>query len=308
MQQPWEQKPFPPDPPEADAGVEEAPPAPQDAGSWREDRRLPLILFLATVLTTLFAGALQAGVNVFLDPRGLVSGVPFSFTLLFILGSHEMGHYLTSKHHGVRASLPYFIPFPSFIGTMGAFIRMRPPIPTKRVLLDIGVAGPIVGFIVSVGAVILGLRYSVLIPEEGLEGIQLGNSLIFGFLSLLVLGPIPAGHDVLLHPVAFAGWIGFFVTALNLLPIGQLDGGHIAYSVLGRRSESLAYAIVVLLVLIGVVGGWPGWFLWAILATVIGFRHPPVVAPLIPLDRMGRMKAAMALAMLVVTFTPVPFS
>ncbi len=156
MQKPWEQKPFPPE----HAGVEEAPSEPEPAavgGTWREDRRLPLILFLATVLTTLFAGALQAGVNVFLDPWGLVSGVPFSFSLLFILGSHEMGHYLTSKHHGVRASLPYFIPFPSFIGTMGAFIRMRPPIPTKRALLDIGVAGPIVGFIVSIGAVILGL-------------------------------------------------------------------------------------------------------------------------------------------------------
>lgn len=265
-----------------------------------------LLLFLATIFTTLLAGTLQQGVNIFQNPSGLVRGIPFSFTLLAILLTHEMGHYLTSRYHGVGATLPYFIPAPSIIGTFGAFIRMTSPILNKRALLDIGASGPIAGFVVAIVAVAVGLHYSAVVETQTLEGMKLGTPLIFSFISELMIGSIPEGSDVLLHPIAFAGWIGMFVTALNLIPIGQLDGGHVVYAVLGQRHRIVSLVMIPILVLLGVYG-WPGWLLWAFLPLIFGINHPPVVDSDSPLDPTRQIIGWVSLLIFILTFTPTPF-
>lgn len=196
---------------------------------------IPLILFIMTIFTTLFAGALQQGINLFKEPMRLWEGYPFSISIMTILLGHEMGHYFASKAHRTKATLPYFIPAPSIIGTFGAFIKMKSPILTRKALIDIGATGPIVGFILSLIACIIGLKMSKIIPlTYGEDVFMLGDSILFSLLVKFTLGNIPAGQDVLLHSVAFAGWIGLFVTSMNLLPVGQLDGGHIAYALFGK--------------------------------------------------------------------------
>ena len=267
-----------------------------------------LWLFCATVLTTLAAGAVQQGINPLLHPGGLIRGMPFSFTLLTILLTHEMGHYIASRRHGVEASLPYFIPSPTFIGTFGAFIKMKSPIYSKSALLDIGAAGPLAGFVAALIAVAIGLTMShttTVRPGEG--GLQLGSPLVFLLLQGLIFGPLPAGTDILLHPVAFAGWIGFFVTSLNLIPIGQLDGGHILYAVLGRQARSVGLVMIGVLLAFGLTG-WEGWFLWAVLPLVFGLDHPPVIDAFTPLDGSRRRIGWITLAVFILTFIPVPFS
>jgi membrane-associated protease RseP (regulator of RpoE activity) len=265
-----------------------------------------LLLFIATIFTTLLAGTFQQGINVFQNPSGLARGIPFSFTLMAILLTHEMGHYLTSRYHGVGATLPYFIPAPSIIGTFGAFIRMTSPILNKRALLDIGASGPIAGFVVAIGAVAIGLHYSTVVETPTLEGMKLGSPLIFSFISELMIGPVPQGFDVLLHPIAFAGWIGMFVTALNLIPSGQLDGGHVVYAVLGTRHRIISLAMIPILILMGMYG-WPGWYLWAFLPLIFGINHPPVLDSESPLDFTRQIIGWISLAIFILTFTPTPF-
>jgi membrane-associated protease RseP (regulator of RpoE activity) len=266
-----------------------------------------VVLFLATLFTTLLAGSIQQGVNPFSQPRGWILGIPFSFTLMAILLTHEMGHYLTSRWHGVAASLPYFIPAPSFIGTFGAFIRMTSPIMQKRALLDIGASGPIAGFVLSIAAVAVGLRYStVLEADVNFPGIGLGSPLIFSLLSHLVIGPVEEGYDVLLHPVAFAGWIGLFVTALNLIPIGQLDGGHVAYAVFGHRHRIISILMIPALLILGYLY-WPGWYLWAVLPLIFGINHPPTRDAPYPIDRRRRRIGWLCLITCILCFTPHPF-
>ena len=272
-------------------------------------RRFPgvnLALFMVTVLTTLMAGALQQDVDVFRNPAGLIVGIPFSFTLMAILLTHEMGHYLASRYHRVDATLPYFIPAPSIIGTFGAFIRMTSPIVNKRALLDIGASGPIAGFIVAVLAVAVGLPYSHIVETPTVEGMKLGEPIIFSMISNLTIGPVPKHFDVLLHPIAFAGWIGLFVTALNLIPMGQLDGGHIVYAVFGRYHRTISLAMIPILILFG-FSGWPGWFIWAVLPLIFGINHPPLLDPASPLDRRRQVIGWISLAIFVLTFTPTPF-
>ena len=263
-------------------------------------------LFIATIFTTLLAGALQQGAEIFQHPAELVRGIPFSFTLMAILLTHEMGHYLTSRYHGVNATLPYFIPAPSIIGTFGAFIRMTSPILSKRALIDIGASGPIAGFVVAIVAVAVGLHYSQVVEVSTLEGMKLGTPLIFSMISDLTIGPVPIGHDVLLHPVAFAGWIGMFVTALNLIPIGQLDGGHVVYAVFGQRHRTISLIMIPTLILFGIYG-WPGWFLWAVLPLIFGINHPPVLDTDHPLGLSRQIIGWISLAIFVLTFTPTPF-
>jgi membrane-associated protease RseP (regulator of RpoE activity) len=275
----------------------------------RAQRRFPwlnLVLFVLTIFTTLLAGALQQGLNVFTNPWALVVGIPFSFTLMTILLTHEMGHYLTSRYHRVGATLPYFIPAPSIIGTFGAFIRMTSPILSKRALLDIGASGPIAGFVVAIGAVAIGLHYSTVVETPALEGMKLGEPLIFSLISNMVIGSVPDGYDVLLHPIAFAGWIGLFITALNLIPIGQLDGGHVVFAVFGRRHRTLSLLMIPTLILLGMYG-WPGWFLWAVLPLIFGINHPPVLDGDIPLDRPRKIVGWVSLVIFILTFTPTPF-
>lgn len=277
---------------------------------------LPLLLFVLTIFTTLWAGAYQVNTKPVLGawdflvryPGSLRNGLPFAGTLLGILVTHELGHYVLSRIHRVPASLPLFIPGPPhFIGTFGAVIRMKSPILNRRALFDIGVAGPIAGFIAAVFAIIIGLSYSQVVPKEHTFGLQLGEPLLLQFFAWFMFGPIPATHDIVLHPIAFAAWFGFFVTAINLLPIGQLDGGHVVYAVLGRRQRSLALAIIPILLYLGFTG-WPGWILWVGLAGIVGIAHPPVSDPYTTLGRKRRWVAWTALVIFIVTFAPVPFS
>jgi membrane-associated protease RseP (regulator of RpoE activity) len=271
---------------------------------------LALSLFVATLGTTLLAGAMLDGADPFHRPAELVRGMPFALTLMAILLTHEMGHYITSRYYGVRASLPYFIPAPPvpfLIGTFGAFISMRSPILRRGPLLEIGAMGPIAGFIVAVVALVAGLLHSTVEPLNAVQGMRLGSPLLLQGLGALLVKTPPEGYDLLLHPVAFAAWIGLFVTALNLLPIGQLDGGHITYALFGRKHRVISIMAVLTLAVLGVVG-WPGWLVWGILGAVIGLRHPPVMDQDVPLGRRQRAIAWISLAIFVLTFTPVPFS
>jgi membrane-associated protease RseP (regulator of RpoE activity) len=237
-----------------------------------------IILFLSTVVTTIMAGALQAqGPEAFASFRNLLSGVPFSAALLGILLAHEMGHYFTSRYYEVPASLPYFIPVPTIIGTMGAVIRMRAVIRDRRVLFDIGIAGPLAGLFVAVPATWIGLHYSEVIEIGSTAGgIELGDSLLFMGLIKWVFGSLGENQTVLLHPVAFAGWLGFFVTSLNLLPMGQLDGGHVTYGIFGPRHRTVSRTVFVALLLWAVHGAFtqisPVAWLWAFGFCWVGVR------------------------------------
>ena len=274
-------------------------------------RLLHLGLLLATVVTTVIAGALQQGVNPLETPELLYKGIPFSFTLLLILGAHEMGHYLVSRQHHLDVSLPYFIPappIPFIIGTFGAFIRIRSPIRDKRALLDVGCAGPLTGVMVSIPVVMVGLKLSAVTVIGGGEGtLTLGEPLLFKLLSWLALGPLTPDQNIVLHPVAFAGWIGLLVTALNLIPVGQLDGGHVAYALFPEHHRYISLVSLGLLVICGVLF-WQGWLLWAALIAFLGWRHPPPYQFWVPLDRRHRVLGIITIAVFVLTFSPAPFT
>jgi membrane-associated protease RseP (regulator of RpoE activity) len=268
---------------------------------------LHIILFILTFLSTLTAGALQKGVNIFKEPSKITEGLPFSGTLMTILLFHEFSHYIASKKHHTKATLPYFIPAPSLIGTFGAFIKMKSPIITRKALIDIGASGPIAGFIVSVVASFIGLNMSEIVHTKNIEGaIKLGDSILFSFISKLVIGVPPEGHDILLHPVAFAGWIGLFVTSLNLIPIGQLDGGHIAFALLGNKHKYLSIFLVITLAFLGIFY-WEGWALWAVLMLILGIKHPPILYWEFPINSKRRFIGFISLLIFIVTFIPEPF-
>jgi len=274
-------------------------------------RLLHLGLLLATVVTTIIAGALQQGVNPLETPELLYKGIPFSFTLLLILGAHEMGHYLVSRQHHLDVSLPYFIPappIPFIIGTFGAFIRIRSTIKDKRALLDVGCAGPLTGVLVSIPVILVGLKLSTVTVIGGSEGsLTLGEPLLFKLLSWLALGPLTPDQNIVLHPVAFAGWIGLLVTALNLIPVGQLDGGHVAYALFPEHHRYISLVSLGLLVICGLLF-WQGWLLWAALIAFLGWRHPPPYQFWVPLDRRRRVLGIITIAVFVLTFSPAPFA
>jgi len=265
------------------------------------------VLLLATVATTLVVGTLHAGKNPFASPLNLLSGVPFSLGIILILGSHELAHYLTARRYGVDATPPYFLPVPHpMTGTMGAFIKIRSPVPTRSALVRVGVAGPLVGFLVAIPVSVIGLALSKVKPVPAdARLLRLGSPLIFELISRLFHRVPPPGFDVVLHPLAFAGWLGMFVTALNLLPVGQLDGGHIAYAILGRRYRLFSILIIGALLLLGFF--WLGWPFWAFLTTILGLKHPPPLDNITPLKRSDILLAVLALVMFILTFTPAPF-
>lgn len=271
---------------------------------------IPLLLFLATVLTTVTAGALYQGVNVLADPAGLVAGIPFSGSLLLILGTHELGHFIASRRHGVAVTLPTFIPgppIPPMIGTFGAVIRIKSAIPSKSALVDIGCAGPLSGFAIALVVTAWGLDNSTIVsyvPTGAALGF--GESLIFRVLEAATIGTVPDGHELILHPVAFAGWIGMFVTAMNLLPIGQLDGGHLVYAVIGPRHRVFSMAMIACLAVLGAFT-WHGWFIWGALIALIGVRHPPIEDQNSPMDPRRKALCAASLLVFVLTFMPTPF-
>lgn len=251
---------------------------------------------------------MQEGINPFTYPSGLAKGLPFSLTIMAILLGHEMGHYITSHRHHVPATLPYFIPAPSFIGTFGAVIRMKGAIWDRRTLLDIGASGPIVGFALALPALVVGFALSPVVAGGGdVGGLALGNSLIVLVVSFLVKGNLPSNMTVALHPVAFAGWIGMFVTSLNLLPVGQLDGGHISKALFPNHSDNIARVVHLSLFLMGLLF-WEGWFVWAILLILLGVRHPPVLLPHIQLDEKRTRLGYAAIIIFILTFVPAPFT
>jgi membrane-associated protease RseP (regulator of RpoE activity) len=256
-----------------------------------------------------FVGAANRGANPFADPWSLAQGLPFAITLLSILGIHELGHYFTARRYGITVTLPYFIPAPVGLGTFGAFIKMKSPVTDRRALFDVGIAGPLAGLCVALPAIVVGLHWSKLITagSAGHAGIALGTPLMFSLLQWLTLGPIPEGGDVLLHPVAFAGWIGLFVTALNLLPIGQLDGGHIAYALVGRHHRRVAILALFVLIVMG-IAYWPGWLFWASLSLILGLKHPPPLDDVTRLDDRRRLVGFASLLLLLSVITPSPFN
>jgi len=272
---------------------------------------LPFFLFLMTVVTTLIAGSFLSSVNPIRHPWEIVKGIPFSLTLMTILLSHELGHYLACRKYGVDASLPYFIPappIPFIIGTFGAFIRMRSPVLYKNALFDIAVAGPIAGFVLSCAALIIGIPLSeVTIKPPDPNDIAFGDSPIFYFFVHQLIGSLPEGYYIDLHPVAFAGWIGLFVTCLNLIPIGQFDGGHMVYALFGRNHRRISILAVVLLMFAGFLG-WPGWWIWGIIGAAIGLKHPPLEDQEIRLSIGRKLVGWVSLLIFVGTFILVPFS
>lgn len=301
------------------------PPAPRRRSFFEKDRTwLNLVLFFLTLLSAyavgittwslnyIFADAFAAGstpdigVEVFKDPRVIGLGLMYMVSLIGILLAHEMGHYLTCRFYGLNATLPFFIPLPNLIGTMGAFIRIRSPISQKNQLFDVGVAGPLAGFVLTVPAVAFGLAMSKVVPALPVEGsITFGEPLLFKIFGTLVMGDIPQGYDIILHPIGFAGWVGTLVTAMNLFPIGQLDGGHVLYAIMGPRARKLGPFVLAAFVLMGIFF-FAGWFVWAVLIAILGIKHPPVRDEYIPLDRRRQWIALLVVVVFALSFIPAP--
>ena len=278
-----------------------------------------LILFVATFATTYFVGEITS--NTALYPH---AGLWYSLPLMGILLGHEMGHYLTCRHYGVRATLPIFIPMPlPPFGTLGAVIMMRSPLPTRRAIFDIGLAGPLVGFLLSLPAIIIGLHMSKMMYESELVRYYLANKLwlcsvgesqLFHWLFGAIVGEIPPHMALDFHPLAMAGWVGLFVTALNLLPVGQLDGGHILYGLFGRRSVQISNAVVG-----GALALTVGLLVWShivweytvfiVLIFLLSYRfpHPPPMDDLDPIGPGRKLMGGLALLVMALSFTPRPF-
>ena len=293
-----------------------APPAARDR-VWVHILLLALTLVMTTVVGGLHYFGFNQGFNSdavvlpnFRDVSYYLGGLWYSVTILAILGCHEMGHYLACRYYGVDATLPFFLPAPlPLTGTLGAFIKIRARIPSKIALFDIGLAGPIAGFVIAVPALFIGLGLSVLerLPED-FSGLELGEPLLFRAAAWLLWGDVPDGMTINMHPVAFAAWFGLLATALNLFPIGQLDGGHVAYAVLGRRSTLISVAMVC--VAIGLTFVSSSWVVWTVLMVVmliiVGPHHPPTLDDETPIGNGRLALAVVALIMLIVCFTPAP--
>lgn len=284
---------------------------------------LHVLLFVLTIGSTTFVGArivenfqhnrpafeleedLQAYVDIWHQPERIPAGLLFSMPLLLILLAHEFGHYLACVFYRLNASLPYFIPAPTFIGTLGAFIRIRSPIYTRRELFDVGVAGPIAGFVFLIPALGIGMAFSKVIPGIADQGdLVFGVPVLVRALELLVYPGVPAA-DIYLHPVARAAWVGIFATALNLLPFGQLDGGHILYSVVGDRFRNVSRVFWLMLFPLGYLY-WP-WLIWAAVLFFFGLKHPPIYDPE-PLSE-GRFRLALlSVVIFIISFMPVPIA
>jgi membrane-associated protease RseP (regulator of RpoE activity) len=292
---------------------------------------LHILLFLITIFTTLVVGARMESnflhsQSVFsladdtlpffpirwilANPSRLLMGLPFSATLMLILLAHEMGHYLCAEYYGVYATLPFFIPAPTLIGTLGAFIRIRSPIRSRAALFDIGIAGPIAGFVVAFAVLLLAMPHSRLVASLPDSDIQLGFPLIFRIAwAIHPLANLPAGialQSIYFHPAVIAAWVGMFATALNLLPGGQLDGGHIVFSIAPRLHAWISRLTIIGLIPLAIYC-WAGWIVWAVLLRISGMRHP-MVSEWTGIGPRRRWLALFAVLMLIVTLTPAPFA
>ncbi len=336
------------------------PPVPSTYGEFRPvevflvERRprrrywLHAVLLLATVVTTLIVGA-RLEYNflhnlpafsladdtlplfplgwVTAQPSRLLLGIPFAATLMLILLAHEMGHYIYCVRYGVNATLPFFIPAPTLIGTLGAFIRIKSPIRSREALFDIGIAGPIAGFVVALATLFASLALSKPMASTATQSdLVLSYPLVFQWAHWLLIhvGISGAGNlplaSVYLHPIAIAAWVGMFATALNLLPGGQLDGGHIVYALSPRAHRYVSRTTVITLLTLGAIAvlkdlnflsdhwkSWEGWLIWALLLSITGLRHPQV-PPWPGLGRGRKLLALFAVLMLILTFVPEPFT
>lgn len=296
--------------------------------------RTNVILLLLTILTTLFAGSLYGASDaleselrrnpdilgiLFNNPLFLLDGLPYTLTLLGILGVHEMGHYVAGRIHKADVTLPYFIPMPFGLGTMGAVILLRSPIRNRRQLFDIGVAGPLAGLAIAIPLLIVGLATSPVepVPVPLVPGGQEGNSILYFLLKFLVHGQALPGNgvDVFLNSVAFAGWLGLFITALNLLPVGSLDGGHVTYAIFGEIQWRIARVVWYVMLAAGILLFLAFnqilniWLLWAfLLQMVFGLKHPPPLDDITPLDPKRRSLGIFTMVMFVLLIVPIPFS
>src|SRR5271169_1350714 len=286
---------------------------------------LALILFLLTILSTLAVGAqfaqayaanqapFASDVNpfegiaaAFIHPELLLLGIPFAFALLAILLAHELGHYFACRYYGIDASYPYFIPAPTIIGTMGAFIRIRSRIINRTALFDVGISGPVIGFLFAVPALALAILYSKVVPGAQSDAlIVFGNPLLVKLL-VAILRPGISPNDLLLHPVGRAAWVGLFATALNLLPSGQLDGGHILRSVNPRAHRLLSFVLPIILVALGYFLHWSGWYVWAGLLSALLFLRKAPFYDDTPLDPPRKFGALLAFLIFLLCFMPAP--
>ncbi len=279
------------------------------------------VLFVLTVASTYFVGLAQSATyvlaerhgpradfvitpNLLSDPRVVGLSLLYVVVLMGILLGHELGHYLACRRYGIDSTLPYFMPFPNMIGTLGAFIKIRSPIRRKQELFDIGAAGPLTGFLLALPALVYGLSRKPVPVDAGGEGwLSLGDPLI-----LKILGGIFSSESVsaiLLHPVAFAGWVGTLVTAFNLFPVGQLDGGHVVYSLLGKRAQIAARLSLAVFALLGIFF-WVGWFVWAVLILLVGMKHPPIWDEHRPLTKSRKILAVALALIFILSFIPNP--
>jgi membrane-associated protease RseP (regulator of RpoE activity) len=298
-------------------------------------------LFVLTVLSTIgvglslslpyvFADVLRRpgvaelgwDVKAFLDPRVIALALLYSGVLMAILTAHELGHYLMCRRYGLAATLPFFIPAPNLFGTFGAFIKIKSPISWKRQLFDVGVAGPLAGALLAFPALLVGLAFSKIVIGQAPDTMSLGEPLLLKLGGLVFLRRLPEGANVILHPVAFAGWVGLLVTSINLFPVGQLDGGHIAYALVGRKRKLVSSLALSAFLVLGVFF-FAGWLIWGIPGLLFGLvlrlkrpaylyrlasrlRHPPVLDEDIPLDRRRVVLAAVIIIIFVLSFIPDP--
>jgi len=254
---------------------------------------LHIFLFLMTIASTVFVG-----------------GFLYSLAIMTILLCHELGHYLMSRRYGIPSSLPFFIPLPlPPFGTFGAVIKMKGVILNRNALFDVGVAGPLCGFMVALPFIIVGMKMSTVTPLAGMHAssyTQLGDPLLFKILGALLVGDIPAGHDLVLHPFAYAGWVGLFVTSLNLLPVGQLDGGHVIYAVFGEKSRFVYRGVILGLGVLAALTN-IGWLTLVVLLLIFGMQHPRPFDDETKLDGRRVRLAFVVLAVFILSFIPSPF-
>jgi len=276
----------------------------------KERRWINIVLAIATIFTTMVVGSLLFGADPVTSPSDVLKGLPFTIAIMTVLGAHEAGHYIVAKKHGMRTSLPYFIPFPNMIGTMGAVIKHKGPIPNRKALFDVGISGPLIGLIVSVIVTVIGLlQPPIAHAPEGLS-IELGIPLMFELINRI----IPNGNVIMMHPIAFAGWVGMLVTSLNLIPAGQLDGGHVLRAMMGEKAKDVSRVMPFILVSLGFYVTYylqKDGFIWVLWGLFLSFfaaaGHPKPLDDDVPLGK-GRMALGIITFILgLLCFTLVPF-
>jgi len=284
---------------------------------------LNILLFILTIGSAFFVGIswslsftygegagryfpFDLGGTLLQSPRIIWLSVLYAAVLIIILLGHELGHYLMCRRYRIDATLPFFIPAPTLIGTLGAFIKIKSPITRKQQLFDIGVAGPLAGFVLSFPALVVGLALSRAVPAmpRG-EAMVFGEPLLLKIIGGILFKDAPPGSDILLHPVAFAGWVGILVTAYNLFPMGQLDGGHILFAMMGRKAVTLGKVLLGVFVVMGVFF-WVGWFVWALLILLLGLKHPRIIDEELPLSRGRKVIGVLIIVIFVLSFIPDP--